>query len=98
VLAALEPELGESPDAEISHDYKTQVQEYCQQRFGVLPVYRVSRESGPDHHKVFHVELTIDGRPSGDGTGHTKKEAEQQAARVAWLRLRAADEHHGPSG
>jgi ribonuclease-3 len=98
VLAALEPELDESPDAESGLDYKTHVQEYCQQRFGVLPVYRVHRESGPDHQKVFHVELTIDGRSSGDGTGHTKKEAEQQAARAAWQRLRAADEDHGASG
>jgi ribonuclease-3 len=97
VLAALEPELDESSDATLDIDYKTQVQERCQQRFGVLPVYRVCRESGPDHQKVFHVELTIAGRPYGDGTGHTKKEAEQQAAQIAWQRLHADDERNGAS-
>jgi ribonuclease-3 len=97
VLAALEPELDESSDVALDIDYKTQVQERCQQRFGVLPVYRVCRESGPDHQKVFHVELTIAGRPYGDGTGHTKKEAEQQAAQIAWQRLHADDERNGAS-
>ena len=88
VLAALAPELAERADSS-GIDYKTQVQERCQRQFGVLPVYRVCRESGPDHRKVFHVELTIAGRPYGDGTGKTKKEAEQQAARVAWERMQA---------
>jgi ribonuclease-3 len=43
------------------------------------------------------VELTIAGRPYGDGTGHTKKEAEQQAAQIAWQRLHADDERNGAS-
>ncbi len=76
-------------------DYKTEVQERCQQRFGLLPVYRVSRESGPDHHKLFQVELTIGGRPFGEGAGKTKKEAEQQAAKAAWGRLQSAEEGGG---
>jgi ribonuclease-3 len=82
VLAALAPELTqESTSGGV--DYKTRFQEYCQQRFGQLPVYRVVRESGPDHRKVFQVELTINGQPCGDGSGKSKKEAEQQAARKA---------------
>jgi ribonuclease-3 len=92
VLAVLEPELAELPARELGIDYKTEVQERCQQRFGLLPVYRVSRESGPDHHKLFQVELTIGGRPFGEGAGKTKKEAEQQAAKAAWGRLQSAEE------
>ncbi|MBI3621804.1 MAG: ribonuclease III [Nitrospirae bacterium] len=82
VLTVLAPELtAESTSGGI--DYKTQFQEYCQQRFGQLPVYRVTRESGPDHQKVFQIELTINGLPCGQGTGKSKKEAEQQAAQKA---------------
>ena len=87
MVAVLEPELAEIGDGGIGIDYKTQVQERCQQQLGLLPDYRVCRESGPDHRKVFHVELSIAGQLYGEGTGTTKKEAEQQAAMAAWERL-----------
>jgi ribonuclease-3 len=44
-------------------------------------MYVVVREYGPDHEKVFEVELVIQGRLQGIGTGKSKKEAEQTAAR-----------------
>jgi ribonuclease-3 len=71
-------------------DYKTELQELCQSDFSVLPVYRVLQESGPDHHKQFDVELSIRGEGYGVGTGRSKKEAEQQAARTALERLKQA--------
>jgi len=64
-------------------DYKTQVQEWCQQRFDSLPSYAVVRESGPDHDKVFEVEVSVNGEVVRRGTGRSKKEAEQSAARQA---------------
>ena len=64
-------------------DYKTQVQEWCQRRFDSLPVYAVVRESGPDHDKVFEVEVSVNGKVVGQGTGRSKKEAEQLAAKQA---------------
>jgi ribonuclease-3 len=64
-------------------DYKTQVQEWCQRRFDSLPSYAVVRESGPDHDKVFEVEVSIKGEVVGRGTGRSKKEAEQSAAKQA---------------
>ena len=64
-------------------DYKTELQEYCQREFDTLPVYRVSRESGPDHQKVFEVELVVHRKKVGVGKGRSKKEAEQEAAREA---------------
>lgn len=64
-------------------DYKTLLQEWCQKRFETLPQYATVRESGPDHRKIFEVELTIRGDVVGVGKGHSKKEAEQMAAKQA---------------
>jgi ribonuclease-3 len=69
-------------------DHKTELQEICQRDFSMLPVYRVLRESGPDHYKQFDVELSIRGEVYGVGTGRSKKEAEQQAAKHALDKLR----------
>lgn len=68
---------------EISVDYKTDLQEYCQAKSLPLPVYRVLKESGPDHKKIFEIELIIDGAVYGTGSGKNKKEAEQKAAKEA---------------
>jgi ribonuclease-3 len=64
-------------------DYKTRFQEWCQKRYETLPRYVTVRESGPDHCKVFEVELQVDGKVVGTGQGHSKKEAEQLAAHQA---------------
>lgn len=64
-------------------DYKTQYQELCQKQFDQLPRYSTIRESGPDHQKLFEVELSIKGEVVGVGRGRTKKEAEQMAAKQA---------------
>jgi ribonuclease III len=61
-------------------DYKSELQEYTQEKFGCVPTYRVVRERGPDHEKVFEVELTIREQLQGLGAGKSKKEAEQDAA------------------
>jgi ribonuclease-3 len=62
-------------------DYKSELQEYTQEKFGCVPTYVVVREHGPDHEKVFEVELAIRGRLQGIGMGKSRKEAEQTAAR-----------------
>jgi ribonuclease-3 len=64
-------------------DFKTALQELCQERLKVLPEYRVVSQSGPDHQKEFTVELAIKGDVAGRGTGKSKKEAEQRAAKEA---------------
>lgn len=74
-----------------SLDYKTSLQESSQSLKGALPVYRVVKESGPDHQKVFQVELTIQERVYAVGKGRSKKEAEQDAARAGLERLRQQD-------
>lgn len=70
-----------------SFDYKTQLQELCQDRLKQLPEYRVVSESGPDHQKQFAVEVWIKGRLTGSGAGKSKKEAEQRAAKEALANL-----------
>ncbi|MBI4401502.1 MAG: ribonuclease III [Nitrospirae bacterium] len=70
-------------DDAVSQDYKTQLQEWCQKRFDTLPQYVTVRESGPDHQKMFEVQLRVQGDILGVGVGRTKKEAEQMAAKHA---------------
>lgn len=83
-LSVLEHELRAVTLMEVppgSSDFKTQLQELCQKRFETLPTYVVVREHGPDHEKLFEVELMIRGEVVGVGQGRTKKEAEQMAAK-----------------
>ena len=70
-------------------DYKTLLQELAAQDMGRLPEYRV-RERGPDHQKEFTATVFLGGQEFGRGTGRSKKEAEQRAAREAHLRLTEA--------
>jgi ribonuclease-3 len=69
-------------------DYKTELQELCQRDYEILPTYTVLSESGPDHQKTFEVQLSIKGDVYGRGSGRSKKEAEQQAAREALEKLK----------
>lgn len=85
-LDALQEELSRIGSAQArpgSDDYKTRFQEWCQQRYETLPRYVLVKESGPDHQKCFEVEVEIEGKVAGSGVGHSKKEAEQMAARQA---------------
>jgi ribonuclease III len=68
-------------------DHKSALQEFLQSR-GMAPgAYHVISETGPDHQKVFRVEVRIPGQAPAVGTGRTKKEAEQAAAVAALLQL-----------
>jgi ribonuclease-3 len=64
-------------------DYKTRFQEWCQKRYDALPRYVMVKASGPDHQKLFEVDVQIEGKVAGSGRGHSKKEAEQMAAQQA---------------
>ena len=68
-------------------DYKTLLQEYVQRTPGRTLSYRMAGESGPDHAKTFAVEVLLDGQTVGMGSGRSKKEAEQMAARDAMERM-----------
>jgi len=73
---------------ETFHDFKSQLQEYSQQVFKVLPKYQLVEESGPAHDKTFEVVLTLKGKVLAQGVGKSKKEAEQSAAKEAFFCLK----------
>jgi ribonuclease-3 len=64
-------------------DYKTALQELIQRRNGRELRYVLTDEMGPDHAKTFVVSVLLDGENVGEGSGRSKKEAEQSAARAA---------------
>lgn len=71
----------------VVRDFKSALQEKVQSDGESLPEYVVVGEAGPDHHKTFHVEVRVGGKPLADAVGRSKKEAEQDAARRALERL-----------
>ncbi len=68
-------------------NYKSILLEYSQSTSKQPPEYRVVEETGPDHAKQFTVEVWVNGRKVGQGSGRSKKLAEQQAARQAIQKL-----------
>ena len=64
-------------------DYKTMLQELIQQKKNQVLSYTLVGESGPDHDKRFTVAVALNGQQVGQGTGSSKKRAEQEAARAA---------------
>jgi ribonuclease-3 len=67
----------------VGQDYKSALQEYLQSRDQPLPEYRLAGALGPDHRKLFQVEVLVRDELLAEGTGPSKKEAEQEAARLA---------------
>jgi ribonuclease-3 len=78
---------------EVTADYKSTLQERLQGRGLPLPEYRVTGQTGPDHRKVFRVEVRLDGEPIATAEGRSKKQAAQQAARLALEKLKSQWEH-----
>jgi len=78
----LEPAL-KNGDHLIDENYKSQLLEYAQANKLAIPVYQIVSEEGPHHDKTFIAEVIIGEKVLGEGKGKSKKEAEQNAARVA---------------
>ena len=64
-------------------DYKTALQELVQRQADQVLTYRMIGEQGPDHAKTFQAQVLLNDKPLGSGFGHSKKEAEQAAAKAA---------------
>ena len=75
--------LDREAEKSASRDYKTALQELVQRESGQVLQYRLTGEEGPDHDKRFFVEVELNGSAVGSGTGRSKKEAEQMAAKAA---------------
>lgn len=81
--------LDKEEEKATSQDYKTALQEQIQRESGQVLNYRLTGESGPDHAKVFSVAVELNGKTVGEGRGHSKKEAEQLAAKAAMEAIKA---------
>jgi ribonuclease-3 len=79
-------------------EFKTQLQELVQRDLHAAPAYSLSSTTGPDHAREFHVEVSVEGRVLGRGSGSSKKIAESAAAREALDLLRAEAEAAAPAG
>jgi len=87
ILKVLPDNLGDVIYQADAINYKSLLQEYIQALHKVPPRYRVHSTTGPDHDKQFAVEVVVKGNILGQGSGKTKKHAEQEAAREAYRRL-----------
>jgi ribonuclease III len=71
-------------------DSKSRFQELAQEQFRITPTYRVLSEEGLDHSKNFVIGLFLGNRKMGEGSGSSKQEAQQEAARKALIQLEGA--------
>ena len=76
-------------------DYKTRLQEISQMLFHAPPTYNLVAETGPDHEKCFATEIIISGKVLGRGEGKSKKQSEQEAAKMALSELQRSGEGAG---
>ena len=88
VLSELNPRLKKIKSGEITTNYKAVLQEFVQGKKKATPVYQLVETTGPDHEKQFTVEVIVEGKVLGKGTGRNKKAAEMEAAHYAWKKLR----------
>jgi ribonuclease-3 len=91
VHTMLIPEINKVLENRHAKDYKTLLQEWVQKRMKTYPKYRVVQKTGPDHDKTFWIEVHVGERSFGAGKGKNKKEAEQEAARLAWESMTGGD-------
>jgi len=83
------PEINKVLENKHAKDYKTLLQEYVQKRMKTYPKYKVVQKTGPDHDRTFWIEVHVGDRSFGAGKGKNKKEAEQEAARIAYEGMHA---------
>jgi len=68
-------------------DYKSLLQEFCQRHFKNYPSYRLIKRTGPEHARVFWVEVMVNDEVFGPAAGNNKKSAEREAAKLAYEAL-----------
>jgi ribonuclease III len=88
IHALFDPLIEEAAGLGAGLDWKTSLQELTAGGSLGVPEYQVS-ETGPDHEKVFTAVVVVGGKAYGEGSGRSKKDAEQEAAASAWRAIRA---------
>jgi len=87
-IRCLTPVIDDVMKGRFDRDYKTELQELVQKHGGETVRYVILREDGPDHEKTFTAGVVYRGKMYGTGTGRSKKDAEQRAARKALEKIR----------
>jgi ribonuclease-3 len=88
IIKNLNEHIEKAVAGELFLDYKTKLQEITQDVFKVLPDYEIIKAKGPSHIRYYKIGVKVDGKIYGIGEGHSKKIAEQIAAREACKKIR----------
>lgn len=86
-LRNLKDKINDVVTSNLIFDFKTKLQEVVQAQFGVLPRYVTHKEEGPEHEKIFEVEVFIKNNLYGIGRGRSKKAAQQMAAEAGLKKI-----------
>jgi ribonuclease-3 len=92
ILRQIEPLLEQIKSGEMNLNYKALLQEFTQSEGMAMPLYRVAEVNGPEHDKRFTIEVLLDSKVVGVGSGKNKKAAEMEASQSAWVKMRC---NHG---
>lgn len=88
LLDLMEKEIEQVSQEDFVFDYKTELQYIVQKKYKKCPEYKVEREEGPPHQRVFFTRVEFEGRVLSRGDGPSKKKAEQKAARLALILIK----------
>lgn len=91
ILKLLKPDFEAIADQGVTSDSKSELQHLAQTRWHQIPEYRLLSSEGPDHAKLFTVEVLVGNQVVGQGQGRNKKQAELNAARQALETLAATN-------
>ena len=92
ILRSLSAQIERFSESQVHDNYKSALQQYAQRKLATTPQYESLDEQGPDHSKCFEVCVAISGRRFPSAWGPSKKDAEQEAARLALEALQAPPE------
>ena len=87
VSRCIKPEINKVTGDNYHKDYKSLLQEFCQRQFKCYPEYILIKRTGPEHDRIFFIDVKIGETVYGTGTGRNKKSAEQEAAKTAFEKL-----------
>jgi len=92
IMSVFREELAAVKSGKFTSNFKAMLQELTQAEFKTLPEYEIIESTGPDHDKVFVVSVSLGDVVLAVGSGKTRKTAESEAARIAYIKLSAGQE------
>ncbi|MGC9261158.1 MAG: ribonuclease III [Phycisphaerae bacterium] len=91
ILRHMQPWIDHYADVDHQLNFKSMLQQYAQREYNSTPTYELLAEEGPDHKKTFRIRVNMQGQFYEATLGRTKKETEQEAARLALISLGLLD-------